>query len=425
MKKILDLLAKKFVQGIIWNFASLIVMTICGLLMNFLISSKFNASIYGVFNQVYAIYLVASQFAVIGIHLSVLKHTAEYAHAGDTPKVILQAGFLLSIICSLVTILVLFFTRDLIGIILKSDEIGVGILSMLPALFFFSINKVCLAYLNGQSRIKEYSIFQGMRYILIIASLLVLIFLKVSPNNLPAIFSSAELFVFLFLSIKLKELRHFYQFDELKKWAKIHLSFGARSFLSNVLLDLNTRADILILGIMNTDRVVGIYSLAVILIDGLFQIPAAFRVNYSPIIVNLIKEQKWDSLRRLVRTGKRITYSLMVVIGAACAVFFPVALSFYGKNSDFQASYIPFLILLVSLTISSGYLPFSNIILQAGYPGTHTFMIFLQVSLNIALNILFASRLGAVGSALATGMAMILLIPLVNIFSKKKINFTF
>jgi O-antigen/teichoic acid export membrane protein len=258
---------------------------------------------------------------------------------------------------------------------------------------------------------------------LIITSLLGIIFLKVPPIYLPAIFSSAELFVFLFLFIRYKELRHFSHPGELKKWAKVHLSFGARSFLSNVLLDMNTRADVLILGILNSDRVVGIYSLAVILIDGLFQIPAAFRVNYSPIVVNLIKEQKWDSLRRLVRTGKRITYGMMVLIGIACAGFFPLFISIYGKNSDFQASYLPFLILLVSLVICSGYLPFSNIVLQAGYPATYTFMIFIQVAMNITLNSIFASKYGAMGSAMATGMAMIFLIPLVKFFSKKKIDF--
>ncbi len=296
---------------------------------------------------------------------------------------------------------------------------------MLPALLFFSFNKICLAYLNGQSRINEYSFFQAMRYILIIASLLVFIFINASPNYLPWIFSSAEFFVFLLLSNRLEELRHFHKYWELSKWVKIHLSFGSRSFFSNVLLDVNTRVDVLILGILNTDRVVGVYSLAVILIDGLFQIPSALRVNYSPIVVNLIKEQKWDILHMRVRTGKRITYIIMAISGMVCVILFPVALSFYGENSDFQASFIPFLILLVSLTISSGYLTFNNIILQAGYPGTQSLMIFFQVSINIALNIFFAKRMGAVGSALATGMAMMLLIPLVNIFSKKTINFTF
>jgi hypothetical protein len=42
--------------------------------------------------------------------------------------------------------------------------------------------------------------------------------------------------------------------------------------------------------------------------------------------------------------------------------------------------------------------------------------------MNILLNFLLASWLGAIGSAIATGISLLLLIPLIKIFTKKTIG---
>jgi Na+-driven multidrug efflux pump len=112
----------------------------------------------------------------------------------------------------------------------------------------------------------------------------------------------------------------------------------------------------------------------------------------------------------------------MTVIGIFCIAIFPLGIHFYGDQSEFMQSWPPFIILMVSLILSSGYLPFGNIVLQAGFPGRHTFMIFIQVVMNILLNFLLASWLGAIGSAIATGISLLLIIPLLKIFTRKTIG---
>lgn len=403
----------------LWNFGSLFILTICGFLVNLLIAWNYSASVLGIFNQVYAIYIVASQFSIVGVHLSVLKYSSEYIGDTKISTLILQAGIILAVIFSSISCGLLFLIRNWLSALFQSQEIARGIMMILPGLFFFALNKVFLCYLNGLARIKEFAIFQSVRYILLILSLGIIMFFHLPEFLLPAIFTFSEIILSLSMLVRLHEVFHFSDWHQLHPWIMKHFSFGMRGFLSNVLLDLNTRVDILILGYISSDRIVGIYSLAIILIEGLYQIPIALRANFSPLIVTLIKEQKIAELKTIIEKGKKATFFLMSAIGLVSIAIFPLGVQLFFNQSDFMHSWPPFVILMVALILSSSYLPFNNIILQAGFPGTHTVMILIQVCMNIVLNFLLASRFGAVGSALATGIAMLAIVPLIKIYTRK------
>jgi O-antigen/teichoic acid export membrane protein len=422
LNKLKQLYSGKFIQGITWNFASLAIMTVSGIGMHLLISWIYGASIYGVFNQVYAVYIVASQFAVVGIHLSVLKHSSEYREDSEITTSLLQAGVLLASGFSIVTVLIITGIRNWIGDVYQSPEISTGILYLTPGLVFFSLNKVMLSYLNGLSRIKEYALFQSGRFVFLIISLLIIIGVGSPGYVLPVIFSISEILVFVLVLLRLPEFFSSINLEVVLKWIQRHFSFGIKSFFSNVLLDLNTRVDVLILGYLSGDDVVGIYSLAIVLIEGLYQIPVALRVNYSPILVTQIVQNKWNDLLETVRKGRKFTYLFMLVVGVAAILAFHLGIQLYGQGSEYAQSLPLFIILMTALVISSGYLPFGNIILQAGYPGKHSLMIMIQVLINIILNIILASQFGAMGSAIATGISLIAIIPLMKVFTKRIIH---
>jgi O-antigen/teichoic acid export membrane protein len=397
-------------------------MFICGALINIIVAWKYVPADLGVFNQVYAIYMVVSQFAIVGIHLSVLKYSAEYVDEDQETNLILFSGILLSVAFSIITCLLLWISSRFIGRIFQSPEIGISLVYSIPGLFFFSINKVILSHINGMSKIKEYSIFQTLRYVILIVCLVILVVLKSPVIFLPVIFSITEilLFVPLFLVIQLN-IKSINQ-EKLKIWIIRHFSFGMRGFLSNVFLDLNTRVDILILGYLTNDKTVGIYSFAAVLVEGLFQFPMALRVNYAPVIITLINQGKKEELIRQIKKGGEFVFKMMALIGIISICLFPMGLAIMGKNSEYIQSWPPFVILIIALVLSSTYIPFSSIILQAGYPGKQTLLFFFQVFTNILLNFLLVRYFGAIGSAMATGISMLLLIPLLKHFAKKTIG---
>jgi O-antigen/teichoic acid export membrane protein len=63
-----------------------------------------------------------------------------------------------------------------------------------------------------------------------------------------------------------------------------------KSFFSNVLLQMNTRIDVLVLGLFWSDHIVGIYSFAATLAEGVYQLLVVLRTNYNPMLVRLTLE---------------------------------------------------------------------------------------------------------------------------------------
>ena len=68
------LISKKFTSDLIWNFFSLGILACSGIIINIFIARYYGSSYLGVFNQVFAIYILLSQFAIGGVHFSTLKH---------------------------------------------------------------------------------------------------------------------------------------------------------------------------------------------------------------------------------------------------------------------------------------------------------------------------------------------------------------
>lgn len=74
----MQFLQHKLTTDIAWSMGSLVVLAASGILINLVIAAFRDASALGAFNQAYAIYIVASQIAVFGLHYSVLRHAALY-----------------------------------------------------------------------------------------------------------------------------------------------------------------------------------------------------------------------------------------------------------------------------------------------------------------------------------------------------------
>ena len=72
---------------------SLVVLAASGILINLIIAAFRDAAALGAFNQAYAVYIVASQIAVFGLHYSVLRHAALYdTDAVERGRLLANAG---------------------------------------------------------------------------------------------------------------------------------------------------------------------------------------------------------------------------------------------------------------------------------------------------------------------------------------------
>ncbi|MCC6247653.1 MAG: hypothetical protein IT499_07825, partial [Rubrivivax sp.] len=66
----------KLSRDIAWTLGSFVLLAASGMVINLVVAGVRDAAALGVFNQAYAVYIIASQLATLGLHYSVLRHAA-------------------------------------------------------------------------------------------------------------------------------------------------------------------------------------------------------------------------------------------------------------------------------------------------------------------------------------------------------------
>lgn len=402
---LLEQASSKFTRDVFWNIGSIGVLAIGGLAINAIIIAFRDASALGVFNQVYAIYIVLSQLGAGGIHLSVLK---QISHNADDLSLCADITLAALLVVSVVTVPVaamLFVTGDLVGQILDSPGVGQGLSLVAPGLVFFVVNKVLINVLNGLQYMRAYAVFRSLRFVFIPMSIVFIILLGLDSSWLAFSLTTTEGLLFICLSIyvfsKVISLR---RVNNLKERMLEHIQFGVRGFLSGMLLELNTRVDVLMLGVFTTDAAVGIYSLAAMAAEGFGQIPMALRWTVDPILgQHFAHNVETKEIPALSRGMRRITVPIMALLGGIAVLLYPVVFPILvGDRQVVLASWPIFSIIAIGVIINSSMRPFTGVLLQGGKPGAHTLLISMLVVGDALLNLLFIPWLGIEGAAIVT-----------------------
>jgi O-antigen/teichoic acid export membrane protein len=398
----------KFGRDVVWNIASIAVLGITGILVSVIIGRFYGPSYLGVFNQVFAIYIVATQFAVGGLQFSVLKHISQYANKRDICNLIISAAVGITIPLSVVICAIVFGLSNFIGFALGSSDVSAGLLYALPGIGCFAINKVLLAVINGYRHMRAYAVFQALRYVLMLLFLVIAMAVHFPGEKLAVILSGAEITLLIFLALYTSRLFSPIVPDKWQGWATKHITFGVKAFTGGALLEINSRVDILLLGVFASDYTVGIYSLAAIVVEGIAQIAVALRNNINPIITSMYFNDRKDELCRIIRRGIKLFYIVSIIIFVMACIAYPFFVNLFIGSGDFMASWPPFCILMLGLTLSSGYSPFKMLLNQTGYPAQQSFLIAAIVLSNVILNSLLIPLMGMYGAAAGTATMFVL-----------------
>ena len=397
--------SKTFKEGVLWSLASVIILALSGFVLNILIGTVYDASTLGVFNQVLATYVFFSMFAGGGVNLSTLKLIAETADDEERVHEVVVSAVALTILCSLVVTILYWFARLPISSWLGSAGVREGMMWIAPGLFFFGINKTLLSVLNGLHQIKALSVFQGLRYLNLLVGFFIALWLHFPGERLAYVFTLSESILFVALTLYLRRYWKAPSTSSWKHWMLIHARFASKAVLSGALLELNSRIDVLILGHFCDDEITGIYSFAAMVFEGLMQLFFVLQNNYNPHLSRLLHTGEHEDLLTAFRNGRRTAYKYALLLVPIAIFAYPLAISVvFHTRPEFMASWLPFSILIGGLLLSSGYIPFQNILAMGGHPGWHTVFMLITVCSNIVLNWFLVPHLGMIGAAL--GMAL-------------------
>ncbi len=288
-----------------------------------------------------------------------------------------------------------------------------------PAIFFFSLNKVILlGIINGMDRMRAFSLYQSLRYSILFLSLLYCISTNLKGQNLPIIFVITEFVLFTILIIDTSINYNWWESINWFYWTKKHIVFGFKSLLGSIFTAMNTRIDIIMIGIFLNDEIVGIYSFSALFAEGFLQLVVVLQNSCNPILANLIKNNK-EELNKFVLKVRDSTYKFISLFGFLAIVLYPLIISLITNKTEYMNSYLPFSIILIGIISASGYLPFQNILIMMNKPLFQTLIVINVAIVNIILNTLFIPFLGVKGASIGTALSYISYIFMLKYFSKK------
>jgi O-antigen/teichoic acid export membrane protein len=402
----------KLRSDVAWNVASLGVLAVAGLALNVVIGERWGSAALGVFNQALAAYVLFSMAASAGLDRAALRAVAaagteaDHEHGRERAAAAGLAALACAAALALPATALYWLASEPIAALLDSPGVARGIRASAPGLLCFALNKVLLGIVNGSGRLRAFALYQSLRYVLILAALLAAAALELDGDLLAGVFSAAEIALLLVVAPDVGRLL----WRAPPGWRRElgpQFVFGIKSAGAGVLLELNAKVDLWMIGVYMSDASVGVYAYAAMFAEGIYQLLVALQNVVNPRLARHLALEERDSVEAFVRRGRWRAWAALVPLAALAAFLYPHVLRVLAVDPGFLASHAPFAILCAGIALAAGYLPFGQLLLMGNRPAWHTLLLAASVGLNVLANALLIPRLGLEGAALATALAMV------------------
>lgn len=413
---------QKLSQDIAYSLGSFVVLAISGIVINIVITGLRDAAALGVFNLAYAVYIVASQFAVWGMHYSVLRHAAFYENDARERGHMLLTASVCAVGMGIVAAVVIAASEPLFARAFSSEVTARAIRNAALGLTLFPLNKVLLAYLNGLRRMKAFSVLQGLRYL----SVMVLV-TAIAASALPIeaatfCFVAAEALTVVLACIYIGTQKLAGALDVSRAWIARHYAFGTKGLAAGMFAEVNSRIDVLMIGLFLSDRATGIYSFAAMLVDGLYHVLAMVRINFNPMLVTAMRDRDWTLATRLRRQSRSLVLPATLALALALALAYYVFATWVMPQKGLMEGFASLLILLAGVVVVSFLVPFDNLMMVSGHPGYQTGQQLATVAANAVVAVALLPVLGIEGAAVGTAASYLVSTAMLVYFSQRVVG---
>ncbi|MFN5711760.1 MAG: lipopolysaccharide biosynthesis protein, partial [Bacteroidota bacterium] len=180
---------------------------------------------------------------------------------------------------------------------------------------------------------------------------------------------------------------------------------------------------VFILGIFLSDSSVGIYSFASTFAEGFMQLPVLLRNNINPILAKLSVKGNVELTQKVVQNSKAKFLKLIGAVGIIAILLFPLVFVVFALENHKFDIWLIFSILVLFVSISSGYQPFLMLFNQFGHPWQQTKFIIVLFLSNVFLVLMLVPVMGIYGAALGTGLSFMVQIAYQKWACKQILNF--
>lgn len=180
------------------------------------------------------------------------------------------------------------------------------------------------------------------------------------------------------------------------------VSFGFRAWIGNLAGSINFRFDQILMGLLTTDAILGVYALAVNVSEVVLYLPAAIATLIVPLVAGTPADERHTEVTRLFRLSLLLTGSSVVIAAILGPLAIPVV---FGEQ--FHASIVPFLLLLPGAVGFTAMQTFTSALVGSSRPGASSIGPVIAVAVGIVGDLALIPSYGAEGAAIAASTAMI------------------
>ncbi|MDP2809115.1 MAG: oligosaccharide flippase family protein [Rhodocyclaceae bacterium] len=394
------------VAALLSNTTSLAVVAVAGIAVSAMLANGFGVAVVGQFNQLAMLHVVCAQVAAMGVHLSCLHYLSGTVMDRSARFAGSQAAVAVVVLSGSATGLCLFALAEFWERLLDSPGLADGVRWLGPAVALFGVNKVLLALLNAGDRLHAYAFLQSLRPLIWLGGTMAIVRAgQVGPERLGILLFVGEAIAAVCGAVLLSG-QLLTRFDPAagREWVTRHFNFGWRAMPSHLIIDLNTRIDVLILAIFVSDSIVGVYSFVALLAEGIFQIGVLVRTVINRRLVSSLVARDQAAIGDLKRSAGHASLGLTLAASVVVLAAFEPAIAFLKLDPALLGGLLPLAILLLGVTYCAKASPFWMAIALAGRPAEHSMLMLALCALNIAINVAAVPVLGMLGAAIATAV---------------------
>lgn len=389
---------------VISNVVSLGAFVIGGLLANLLIARIYGPGPTGLFNQTLAFFVVLGQLAVFGIHQTALRESS-LCGRDDAPglaNALLRALAWPVVLTTLGGVLFSFAVPSLF----QSENLDVALRLALLGLPSFALNKVLTNFSSGLGYYRTSGVVQAMRALLFVFFCLIWVAAGWNGERIVLALAASEIVISLGLLAVVARRVGLLDRGPGRFSPGALRAFGARVMPSIAVAELNTRIDVIALGLFAGASEVGVYSVAAWMIEGALQLPVAVRPMLNTRMAELLRLKDFSGLRRLVLIAGGAVASVMAVALGLLLVLYPrYGVAMLG-DARYAAAFWPLVFLSVGAVAMSWASPFDMMLVQAGKLREQFLLKAGMATINVALALPGAALWGAEGVAAAYAVSL-------------------
>ena len=392
-----------------WAFISIFTASLTHFILRIVLGRELGPEGLGIYTLAFTVYLFGMQFAAFGIGPALTKYVAEFIDDQAAIRNYISSGMTSSIVTGAIMGVVLFILAPYIAInFFRVPELEELIQLTAICYPFIAVQKAVLGTLNGFRKMHLYALLTITQNVAIVGiSLVLVIVFGLGVQGAIVGLTGSTILISILCPFLIRE--HVGLDGSLWNIPALRATtvFGFYIVLDNSISFINTQINSIFIGYYLNPTEVGIFAVSALLVQTLTLIPSAVQRVTNPVMANMYGKGDLEGVRNVYYSTLKKSFIITAGCAGLIAVLGPYLITLLFRD-EFQASYIPLLILLPGFIIGASFSAVGATLSSIGKVRIPFRINGVCVALNIILNVSLIPFLGISGAAIATSVTMII-----------------